>query len=138
MTEFQRRIQLAAESILENEALTAALDDEAAKLILAWGLEQSQGIVSETIEMDDAQAEEAIYHPMRALRKMLRIANQWTIEPQENSLRKFLQQVEIVYGCIPSEEQQALFMLQIPEGSVERVAALRSFVEGERRDPYRN
>ena len=138
MTEIQQRIQRAAESILENEALTADLDDDAAKALLDWGVKQAQAIASETIEMDDAQAEEVMYQPMRALRKMLRTANKWAVDPQEMTLARIMKQAEIIYGNCPTEEQQAAFLMAIPQDTTARVHALRGFVEGDRRDPYRN
>ena len=136
MTEIQTRLQRAVESILENEALTADLDDEAAQVLLDWGVKQAQAIASETIEMDEAQAEEAIYHPMRALRKMLRYVNKWAVDPQESTLARIVEQAEIIYGSSPDEGQQALFSAQIPGDVIERVSMLRSFIEGEDRDPY--
>ena len=138
MTDIQIRIRRAAESILENEALTADLDDQAAKVLLDWGVTQAQLIAAETIEMDDTQAEEAMYRPMRALRKMLRTANKWAVDPQETTLARILKQSEIVYSSIPDEEQQTAFLAHIPEDAAERVNMLRGFIEGERRDPYRN
>lgn len=138
MTEIQQRIQRAAESILENEALTAGFDDDAAKALLDWGVKQAQSIASETIELDDVMAEEAMYQPMRALRKMLRDTNKWVIDPQEMTLARILKQAEIIYGNCPTEEQQAAFLMALPQDTIARVHALRGFVEGERRDPYRN
>ncbi len=134
MIEFQARIQRAAESILENETLTADLDDETARVLLDWGVERAQAIASETLEMDETQAEESMYQPMRALRKMLRTVNQWVIDPQEGSLEKILGQATIVYGSIPDVEQQAIFLAQIPGEAVGRVKALRNLIEGEGRE----
>ncbi len=135
MIESQKRIQRTAESILENEALTAGLDDDAAKFLLNWGVERAQVIASETIEMDDAQAEEAMYQPLRALRKMLRAANNWATDPQERNLGRIMKQAEIVYGSSPSENQQADFLIQIPQDQFGRSKALRIFLEGEHRGP---
>lgn len=135
MVEFKQRIQRAAESILENETLTADLDDEAAKVLLDWGVTQVQSIASETIEMDASQAEEAMYRPMRALRKMLRAANKWVIDLKENNLGRIVKQAEIVYGSSPNEEQQAAFAAQIPEDATGRLIELRNFIEGDHRDP---
>ena len=49
MAEIQQRIQRAAESILENEALSADLDDDAAKLLLDWGVKRAEQIAIQTI-----------------------------------------------------------------------------------------
>jgi hypothetical protein len=132
MNDIQERIQHAAESILENEALTADLDDEAAQVLLDWGVEQSQTIAAQTAEMNEAEAEEAMYRPMRALRKMLRITNKWATNPQEKDLSKILKQVEIVYGSSPDVDQQTAFLGALPKDTGARVQALRGFIEGKR------
>ena len=133
MIEIEQRIQRAAESILENEALTAGLDDEPAKLLLAWGIDLAQKITAQTAGMDDIQAEEAAYRPMRALRKMLRGANQWTLDPQERGLGRVLRQAPSVYGAdysLPTDDQQRDFLSAVPTGAANRLVALRAFVEG--------
>ena len=135
MNNIQERIQRAAEIILENEALTADLDDAAAQVLLDWGVNRAQAIASETSEMSEAQAEEAMYQPMRALRKMLRIVNKWALNPQESTLAGITEQAEIIYGSSPDEEQQTAFLTQIPNDATERVSLLRAFLESERRDP---
>ena len=117
MIEIQQRIQRAVESILDNEALTAGLDDQAARVLLDWGVERTQKIVAQTVEMDDAQAEQATYQPMRALRKMLRSANKWAIGPGEKNLIKVLDQAPIVYGSRyrqPGDQEVSDFMAHIP------------------------
>ena len=133
----QLRIQHATESILENEALTEDLDDTAANMLIEWGVSLAQQIVSQTIELDETQAEEAIYQPMRALRKMLRTANQWAINPDESGLGKILEQALIVYGigyAPPSLEEQSTFLTQIPANLAERLTALQKFVERDKHD----
>jgi hypothetical protein len=134
MIEIQQRIQRAVESILDNEALTADLDDQAARVLLDWGVGLTQQIVGQTLEMDEAQAEQATYQPMRALRKMLRSANKWANAPGEKNLRKVLDQAPNVYGSRyrqPSDQQLGDFMAQIPSTPLERVTALQRFVNGE-------
>jgi hypothetical protein len=66
------RIRMAAESLLENEALRGFLDDESATTLLDWGMALAKELAAstDTIE-DDEEANEAIYPRMRALRKML-------------------------------------------------------------------
>jgi hypothetical protein len=135
MIAIQERIQRAVESILENEALTADLDDQAAKVLLDWGVEQAQAITIETAELADDEAEEAMYQPMRALRKMLRSVNKWANDPQENHLARIMEQAEIIYGSCPNEEHRSAFTSQTPEGATERVSMVRGFLEGGRRDP---
>ena len=140
MIEIQGRIQRAAESILDNEALTSELDDEAAKVLLDWGLGLARQIAGQTIEMDEAQAEEAMYQPMRSLRKMLRGANRWANGPGEKNLRRVLKEAPIVYGAgyrQPDEQRVDTFMGRVAPSAPERVMALRSFLEGKPDDPPR-
>jgi hypothetical protein len=131
MESVQKRIQRAAESILENEALTADLDDEAAKALLDWGVACAEKIASETADLDDEAAEEAMYQPMRSLRKMLRAANKWAADPQAGDLAHVTQQATKVFNNPSGEEQQASFLTTVPEDATTRVQVLRSFIEGE-------
>ena len=70
-----RRARRAAESLLENESLTADLDDAAASKLLKWGTQLVKDIASETVGMDDEQADQVTYARMRATRKMMRSVN---------------------------------------------------------------
>jgi hypothetical protein len=135
MTSIQERIQRAAESILENEALTADLDDEAAKELLDWGIACARKIASETADLDDEAAEEAMYQPMRSLRKMLRAANKWAADPQAGNLKRITKQAKKVLESDSDEEKQTTFLDMLPEDATTRVQALRSFIEGQRPDP---
>ena len=138
MTDIQARLQRAAESILDNEALSADLDDEAANVLLDWGVALAQQIASETIELDDATAEEMIYQPMRALRKMLRAVNQLALAPNEEGLTKIISQAESVYGIayvLPDEDQHAQWMQQIyllGDNPTKIICELRDLIEGQK------
>jgi hypothetical protein len=133
----QERIQRAAESILENEALTADLDDAAAKVLLDWGVTRARQIAAETIGMDDVAAEEVMYQPMRALRKMLRAINQWVMVSDETGLQKIIEQAEVTYGSeyiAPGSDQSSQFLDQIDQWSdnlPEMIRQLRNFVENQ-------
>ena len=137
MNGFQARLQRAAESILENEALTAELDDEAAQVLLDWGVSLAQRIASETIELDEAGAEEATYQPMRALRKMLRKINNWAGEPDHSGLEEILEQAAITYGAgyaPPGTEILAQFGNQVhitTQNPAENIRQLRAFIDNQ-------
>lgn len=75
MNELDRRLRIAAERLLENESLTADLDDEAARHLLAWGLAWTQLIVDSTAGPGDDQS--AVEPRLKALRRMMRTANRW-------------------------------------------------------------
>lgn len=78
-----QRTRQAVESLLENETLTADLDDEAADALLQWGIDcatrivQDTAVVGDTLSADESAVEEATYPRMRALRRMLREINEW-------------------------------------------------------------
>ena len=133
MIDIESRMQSAAESILENETLTADLDDTAAKVLLDWGVGLSQQIANQTIELDQSQAEEAMYPPMRALRKMLRGANMWSNDPQESNLGRIFNQAAIAYGSgfvQPGDDKLYAFTTTISTNPSERLIALQELVEG--------
>ena len=73
MVDLNRRIRIAAESILENEALRGGLGDEqAATTLLNWGIACAEKLTLETANIeDDEEADDAIYPRMKALRKLL-------------------------------------------------------------------
>jgi hypothetical protein len=106
MDSILERVNRAAESILENESLTADLNDEAAKVLLDWGVARAKEIANGTIEiLDEEQAEEAMYAQMRALRRILRTTNQWatkinTIDREygESALATIIEQAAILFG----------------------------------------
>jgi hypothetical protein len=83
MMDITQRTSRAVESLIENEALTAHLDDQTAKLLLQWGIDCAKNIVQDTEGMTDDEAEEAMYGRMRALRRMLRRIDRWV--PQRRS-----------------------------------------------------
>ena len=135
MDEMEIRNQHAAESILGNEALTADLDDQAAKVLIQWGISRARRIVGKTAGMSEEEAEQAMYKPMRALRKMLRTVNKLAVSQDMNQLEKFLDRASDVYGStisIPGGHERARFLMQLPKDPVERIARLRQFVEPER------
>jgi hypothetical protein len=117
----QRRVRRISESFLENESLTADLDDSAAKELLDWGLSLGHRIAQGTADVeDDEQADEAMYPRLRAIRHMMRSVNQWVASQQEGNresssevLNRIIEQAQLIYGRTfkpPSEEQRARFL----------------------------
>ena len=104
MNELERRSERAAESLLENERLTADLDDAAASALLEWALACSDMIISETAGMADAQAEEVIAPRMKATRRMIRSVNRLVSagpaaeSASKDRMGKIAAQAGIVYG----------------------------------------
>jgi gamma-glutamylcysteine synthetase len=101
----ERRERLAADSILENENLTADLEDEAAAPLLDWGADWAKRIARSTAGLDDDQAEEAMSERMRATRQMMRSIDQWVadresmaMEDHAGRLAQVAEQAAAAYG----------------------------------------
>lgn len=136
------RMDRSAERILGNESLTAYLDDDTADILIDWGLICAQKIVQRTDGMEDSEAEEAMYGPMRATRRLMRAVNRWvanreslSAEEQEALLSDIIAQAGIIYGndySPPTPNQQKAFLREIRPGEVnatKTIQTLRQFVE---------
>ncbi|MBC8508786.1 MAG: hypothetical protein ISR58_15655 [Anaerolineales bacterium] len=145
MSGIEARIEKAAQSILENEKLTADLDDDAAQILLDWGIDSAKQIVQSTLGLDDMEAEDAMYQPMRANRRLMRGVNKFVSryailgeEGQVEALEKIVSQAGVIYGSEyvpPSSDQQSAFLTETKEliaDIPQLIARLRSYVEGEK------
>lgn len=136
MDSLGQRMQRAAERILENESLTADLDDDAAKVLLDWGVHCAEQIARDTFGLSANQAEEATYPRLRALRRLMRTVNRWAPKRQPmdgKTLNKMLAQAAVVYRAYtpPGSMQQAVFLRQgLANSTPETIARLRAFIEG--------
>ncbi|MBE2223185.1 MAG: hypothetical protein IAF02_16705 [Anaerolineae bacterium] len=98
MYDIEKRRNQAASSILENERLTADLDDDAADSLLQWGLALTEKVVQDSQNLDDVAAEEAMYAPMKAVRKLMQAVNKWLNSGDATYLDVVLNQAQIIYG----------------------------------------
>jgi hypothetical protein len=139
-TELDRRRQRAAESILDNESLTSNLNDDAARLLIDWGLFCAEQIVLSTAGMADAEAEDATYPRLRATRRLMRFVNRWirqrlNMMPDESTtlLGRIVQQAEIIYGqsFVPPkpERQRAFAVMVFGDEPADIIQNLRDFIE---------
>jgi hypothetical protein len=138
----EQRIQRAEESILENEALTEGLDDQAASVLLDWGCAAARQVIQSTAGLEDSAAEQVATPPLRAVRQMLRAVNNWTThavemhaEEQSEALAEILGQAQIVYGTgfvRPAEEHLRSLCVQAARGIADPhqwIAGLRALLE---------
>jgi len=108
--DLEKRVRMAAESIMENESLREGLDDKAASVLLDWGIARAKEIAAETADLeDDDEADEAVYPRMRGLRQILRAAASLcaeNVEPAQQAelLQEIADQVPLVYGPAASFE----------------------------------
>ena len=109
------RINRTIEGILENESLTDNLNDEAAKVLIDWGIQHAKEIAVSTIDIfDEEQAEEAIYARMRALRRIMQTINTWVVKVSvndlnygESALKRIISQADILYGAAYTPPDEA-------------------------------
>ena len=139
-TEMDRRRQRAAESILDNESLTADLDDDAAKLLIDWALSCTERIVRSTEGLSDTEAEDVTYPRLRSMRRLMRFVNRWvrqrlemTPDESEKLLGQIVQQARTIYGSgyVPPrpERQRAFGAMAVGDEPTEFVQNLRAFIE---------
>jgi hypothetical protein len=133
------RISRVTQSILENESLTADLDDTTAKELIDWGLACARKIAQDTSGLNDAEAEETMYPRLRATRRLMRSVNSWAAKQREmdaeastTPLTKVIEQATIIYGedfTPPDSEQQAAFLRQQTDNPQQMIANLRGLLE---------
>jgi hypothetical protein len=137
--EVAQRISQVTQSILENESLTADLDDTAAKELLDWGLACARRIAQDTMGLNSTKAEEVMSPRLRATRRLMRSVNSWIAtreqmdaEASTTSLAKIIEQATIIYGegfMPPDGEQQAAFLKQQTDNPQQMIANLRELLE---------
>ena len=100
-----KRINRAAESILENEKLTAGLDDDSAQALIDWGLACTKQIMTTTAGLNDEEAEELTYPQLKATRRLMRSVSKWVrkqaegdIESAQKTFQKIIEQAQTIYG----------------------------------------
>ncbi len=140
MPNMELRIRMAAESILENEALRGGLNDEQASTsLLNWGIDRAKHLAGETAGIEDEeQANEATYPRMKALRKMLGAiknlagAENWGMDELQNGLQLVFNHAQLVYGenwQVPDEISDETWLILQSGQSSERVNNLRNMIE---------
>ena len=150
MDELNARIQQAAESILENEALTDNLDDEGGQALLDWGVALAKQVAQTTAGMDQAAAEAAMADKLGAVRRLLRAVNkrfdptliadlktndQATTEANTKLRDQVLEQAAIILAphfTEPAAEPRASVVektLQPLDTPSALIASLRSFID---------
>jgi hypothetical protein len=141
MDEIGERISRAAESILENESLTADLDDTAAKELVAWAVACSEMIAAGTAGLNAPAAEEAMYPRMRATRRLMRAVNRWLPqrelmdwEGNRRALEEVIELAAVIYGgdsFPPNDARWTEFLcLNLLAPSHQVILDLRRLLEG--------
>jgi CHAD domain-containing protein len=142
----EQRIRMAAESILENEALREGLyEEQAATALLNWGISRAEEIARATADIeDDEEADEAMYPRMKALRRMLgavkdiAVAEGWAFEDLQNSLQSAFTQAQAVYGenwRTPEQIGDQTWLVLQNEPASHRIASIHELIEPPQIDP---
>ena len=150
MDELNTRIQQAAESILENEALTDNLDDQGGQALLDWGVALAKQVAQTTEGMDETAAETAMADKLAAIRRLLRAVNKRfdptliadlktndkaTAEANTKLLDQAVEQAAIIFAphfTQPTAEQRVSVVEQILQPLATPsalIASLRSFID---------
>jgi hypothetical protein len=142
MNELVQRVTRVAESILENERLTADLDDAAAKVLLDWGVACAEMIAQSTAGLNNLEAEEVMYPRLRATRRLMRSVNKWIAKQLEMDdegsatlLAKIIKQAAIIYGesfMPPDNDRRNAFLRQqaeVTDNPPQIIANLRELLE---------
>jgi lactoylglutathione lyase len=112
MNDVELRVQRAAENLLENERLTAGLNDAAAQVLIDWGLDAVKAIAGETSGLSEEEAGKFMAPRLKATRRLMRYVNNWASEregwdqvEEMDRLGKIYLQVQIVYGHEAKHEE---------------------------------
>jgi hypothetical protein len=149
VNELTQRIHRAAESILENERLTADLDDAAAKVLLDWGIACAKMVARSTVGLDDAEAKESMSPRLRATRRLMRLVNRWIASRPDMDaeggamlLTDIIEQAAIIYDkdwIVPSDNRRDAFLRQGLVGSpVQFILNLHKLIENIDGEPAAN
>ena len=124
-------LQSALDSLVENESLTADLDDDAAKVLLDWGMARVRLIHRLAVEMPDDEG--YLSDQMRATRKLMRAVNNWIaarVEKDDAGHMAALREILAHSGVTASLEQQTAFLaVHLTDPPPEFITNLRSFCE---------
>jgi hypothetical protein len=125
------QLQSALESLLENESLTADLDDAAAKVLLDWGMAYVR--LSHRLAVDSPEPEGYIHNQMRTTRKWMRAVNRWSAsraEKDDAGNLAALENILTLTGADIDPEQQIEFLREnLFTPTPEFIDRLRTFCE---------
>jgi hypothetical protein len=136
--DIEKRLRMAAESILENEAIREDIDDSGASALLDWGVSCAVQIMQDTSNLeDDEEAQEAVYPRMRALRQMLEIVkslndSETTSAEGVSFLAELLEKAALVYGekeTLPEQIYWNTLSATKVEDTGQNINTLRDLIE---------
>jgi len=135
----EQRLRRAMESLYGNEGLTADLDDSSALFFLGWAEGHVRRIVTSTMELEDAAADEVMAPRMKAIRRLARFVSQ-ALSGQGDPFglaEKIIHQARVLYGdgFVEPEITTIQSLLTLPKNEpVVLVQTLKHLLEGEMND----
>lgn len=142
MDELAGRVKRVVGSILENESLTAGLDDPAAEVLLDWGIACAERIAVSTAGLDEDQAEEVMAPRLYATRRLMRQAARWVVNRVEMDseagagfLSGIIEQAAVIYQdfALPEEDRRGEFLRRwsgLDDDPRRMISELRALIEG--------
>lgn len=144
-------LERAANNILDDERLTAGLDDETADYLLEWGLALVAAAAADTNGLDSEGVTEITQPRIKAIKGLLRLINDWLqngddwdLMEKEDRLSRILIVAGLAYGTdlrfarktgdeesmAPGLEALLSKAVGLEGNSVEKANALRKLIEG--------
>jgi hypothetical protein len=113
MTDPESVLQNAIERLLEDESLTADLIDDAAKILLDWGITQTKAIVKQAADDSSNDLTERLADLRHTLKRIGKKAGDFEPEAQAEMTKQLLLQIEPqedleVETCTPDHIDQPL------------------------------
>jgi hypothetical protein len=139
----EKRLKRELENLYGNEGLTRDMNDSSAKLFLDWAETHVRKIVDSTAELGDADAEEAMYPRLKAMRRIARYVNRVVRSQGEpyDLVEKIANQAKELYGeaYIELDKNKLQSLLAMPqiEASV-FIQTLKHLLEGETNGEEKN
>lgn len=124
-------LQSDLDSLLENEALTADLEDDSADALLNWGMDHVRLI--HRMATEQPAPEEFVATQMKSTRKWMRAVNRWVPARAEKDAAEnaaALEEILTLAGVNASAEQQTAFLKEhLAASPVEFITQLSKFSE---------
>lgn len=94
MTKQKKMEHHLVESLAEDESLTADLVDEAASVLLDWGLAQAQGLARQAETLPSQEMDARLADLRRTMKRINREAGEAAPEEQAERVRELLEELE--------------------------------------------
>jgi methyl-accepting chemotaxis protein len=122
MVDLTRREERAVERLLEDEALTAGLDDTAANELINWAIDCISRTFQKASGLGESDTERMITDRLSAIRRLMRFISRWAVKRSSMDAKtitdwttQVLELLELIYSgevTLPTMEQGNEFFIQ--------------------------